>query len=208
MQEGALYSADLDQNGMIDFIYPSYTGGNGLAPSMHVLILFLDTSGRPVPMEIDGYFEIDVYGMKDLVDLNGDNRAELIRQSFDDGYWITSLYEARDSHLHLIKGQHAGRQYPLYTRFTSRSNRVATVPLPGRHPIEDDLSNYFDANTPVLRVRDLQWADAQLSGRPKILLSDGRIFEEDGWYSTAIVVLDRPEARLAATLGAPAEARQ
>src|SRR5437016_11195198 len=42
MRGGGLYSADLDQNGIIDLIYPSYTGGNGLAPSMHVLTLLFD----------------------------------------------------------------------------------------------------------------------------------------------------------------------
>lgn len=60
MQGGGLYSADLDKNGTVDLIYAAYTGGNGLAPLMHVLTLLFDQSGRPVPSEMDGYFEIDV----------------------------------------------------------------------------------------------------------------------------------------------------
>ena len=205
---GGLYSADLDHNGIVDIIYASYTGGNGLAPSMHVLILLLDASGRPVPSEMDGYFKIDGGGVKDLVDLDGNGRAELVRQSYDDGYWITSLYEARDAHWHLVKGPHGGREYPLYTRFTKRANRVSTTPAPGRHPIEDDLSNAFDSNNPALKVEHLDWADVQQSGNPKLRLSDRRRCEEIGWYATAVVVLDTPSRRVAATLGAPEEARQ
>jgi hypothetical protein len=41
MRGGGLYSADLDHNGIVDLIYASYTGGNGLAPPMHVLTLLL-----------------------------------------------------------------------------------------------------------------------------------------------------------------------
>ena len=87
LRGGALYSADLDHNGKDDLIYAAYTGGNGLAPSMHVVILLFDTAGRPVPSEIDGYFEIDERGLKDLVDLDGDGRAELIRQSCRFSRW-------------------------------------------------------------------------------------------------------------------------
>ena len=131
---GALYTADLDHNGTTDIIYASYTGGNGWAPPAHVLTLLFEENGRPVVSEMDGYFETDTRGLKDLLDLDGNGKAELLRQSFDDGYWITSLYEAEDAHWRLVKGQHAARQYPLYTRFTNRPNRQPTAPAPGRHP--------------------------------------------------------------------------
>lgn len=205
---GGLYAADLDHNGITDIIFASYTGGNGLAPPMHILTLLFDAAGRPVPSEMDGYFEIDARGVKDLVDLDGDGRAELIRQSWDDGYWVTSVYEARDAHWHLIRGAHADRQFPLYTRFTYRTNHVATTPAPGRHPREDDLSNAFDSNAPAVKIKHLTWADVQQSGMPRLQLSDGRNCGEVGWYSTAMVVLDSPERRVAATLGAPEEAQQ
>ncbi len=205
---GALYTADLDHNGMTDIIYASYTGGNGWAPPMHVLTLLFETNGRPTVSEMDGYFETDGRGLKDLLDLDGDGKAELLRQSFDNGYWITSLYEAQDAHWHIVRGQHAARRYPLYTRFTNRPNRVPTTPAPGRHPIEDDLSNDIDKNGPTLRLERLQWADVQQSGQPKLHFSDSRDCVEIGWYSTAAVVLDAPERRVAATLGAPEQARQ
>jgi hypothetical protein len=207
MRGGGLYSADLDKNGIADLIYASYTGGNGLAPPMHVLTLLFDASGRPVPSEMDGYFEIDSRGLKDLVDLDHDGRAELIRQSFDDGYWITSLYEASDAHWRLIHGQHAARQYPLYTRFTYRSNRMPTAPAPGRHPIEDNLANSMEAAAPEVKIERLKWANVRQSENPVLRFSDGRSCEEMAWYSTATVILDMPDHRVAATLGAPEEAR-
>ena len=208
MRGGALYSADLDHNGIVDLIYAAYTGGNGLDPPMHVLTLLFDSSGRPVPSEMDGYFEIDSHGVKDLVDLDGDGRAELVRQSFDDGYWITSLYEARDAHWTLIHGRHAARDYPMYTRFTNRSNRVPTNPGPGRHPIEDDLSNAVQPGGAEVRIEHLKWANVQQSENPVLQLSDGRRCEEIAWYSSALVIVDSSTGRSAATLGAPEEARQ
>lgn len=200
-----LYSADLDHDGTLDLIYASYTGGNGLAPPMHVLTILFDKAGRPVPSEMDGYFEIDGAGLRDLVDLDGDGRAELVRQAFDDGYWITSLYEARNAHWHLISGQHASRSFPIYTRFTNRANRVPTIPSPGRHPTEDDLSNDVDRFTGVLTA--VRWADIQQSGNPEMKLSDGTVCTPVAWYSSMVVVLDGPDGREAATLGAPEDAQ-
>jgi hypothetical protein len=130
MMGGALYSADLDKNGTIDLIYAAHTGGNGLAPPMHVLSLMFDETGRPVPSEMDGYFEIDGRGVLDMIDLDGDERAEFIRQSYDDGYWITSAYEARDAHWRLISGEHASRTFPIYTRFTNRAIECRLLRLP------------------------------------------------------------------------------
>ena len=208
MMGGALYSADLDHNGTADIIYASYTGGNGLAPPIHVLTLMFDSTGRPVLSAMDGYFETDERGLKDLLDLDRNGRAELLRQSFDDGYWITSLYEALNAKWQIIKGQHAGRQYPMYTRFTTRANRVPTTPAPGRHPVEDNLSNNFDTASPALNLERLQWADVQQSANPILHFSNGRDCVEVGWYSTAAVVIDTPERRVSATLGAPEEAKQ
>jgi hypothetical protein len=203
---GALYSADLDHNGTADLIYASDTGGNGWAPSMHVLILLFDQGGRPVPSEMDGYFEIDARGLKDLLDLDGDGRAELIRQAYDDGYWITSAYEAVDAHWHRIIGRHASRTFPLYTRFTNRANREPTTPAPGRHPTEDDLSN--DTVRYSSELAAVRWADIQMSSNPEIDLSDGTVCSPVAWYSTMVVVMDTAEGRQAATLGASEEAHK
>jgi len=197
--EGGLYSADLDHNGTVDLIYASDTGGVGLAPRMTVLTILFDKTGRPVPSEMDGYFEIDDHGLKDLVDLDQDGRAELIRQAFDDGYWITSLYEARDAHWRLIKGQYASRTFPLYTRFTKRPNRIPTTPHASRHPIEDDLSN--DATSYSGTLTAIHWADIQESKDPELDLSDGTVCKPVAGDSTMFVVLDGPDGRTVASLG-------
>jgi hypothetical protein len=202
---GGFFSADLDKSGTPDLIYAWNTGGNGLAPSMHITTLMFDHRGRPVPSQMDGYFEIDRNGIEDLVDLDGDGRAELIRQSWDDGYWITSLYEARGARWHRVEGEHAGRSFPLYTRFTTRSNRVATTPAPGRHPIEDDLSNDFPSHRS--RLRSVKWANVAQSENPELVLDDGTVCSPAAWYSTMSVVLDTSKERIAATLSAPEEAR-
>ena len=204
MRGGGLYSADLDKNGTVDLIYAAYTGGNGLAPPMHVLTLLFDATGRPVPSEMDGYFEIDGHGIQDLIDLDGDGRAELIRQAYDDGYWITSVYEARDAHWHRINGQHASRAFPIYTRFTNRANRVPTTPAPGRHPVEDDLSN--DATAFSGRLTAVHWANVSQSQDPTLDLLDGTACVPVAWYSSMVVVRDTSDGRKAATLGAPDEA--
>jgi hypothetical protein len=206
MMGGALYSADLDHNGRTDIIYAAYTGGNGLAPPMHVLTLLFDATGRPVPSEMDGYFEIDERGLQDLIDLDGDGRAELIRQAYDDGYWITSAYEARDAHWHRIRGEHASRGFPIYTRFTYRANRVPTTPAPGRHPEEDDLSN--DAAAYSGRLAAVHWANVSQSEDPKLHLSDGTVCLPVAWYSSLVVISDTADGRKAATLGAPEEAHR
>ena len=204
MRGGSLYSADLDKNGTVDLIYATYTGGNGLAPPMHVLTLLFDSAGRPVPSEMDGYFETDEHGLQDLIDLDGDGRAELIRQAYDDGYWITSDYEARDAHWHRISGEHAARTFPIYTRFTNRANRTPTTPAPGRHPTEDDLSN--DTVLYSGRISAIHWANVSQSENPEIILADGTVCTSVAWYSSMIVVRDALEGRKAATLGAPEEA--
>jgi hypothetical protein len=203
---GAFYSADLDHNGTLDLIYGWNTGGNGLAPPMHIVTLMFDRDDRPIPCEMDGYFEIDYDGVKDLVDLNGDGQGELIRQSFDDGYWITSLYEAREARWHLVKGAHGQRSFPLYTRFTNRPNQVPTTPKAGRHPVEDDLSN----NSPLYRsqLSIIKWADVAQSENPEITLSDGTVCRPIAWYSTMTVILDTKNGRAAATLFAPGETRR
>ncbi len=201
---GGFYTADLDNNGTLDLIFASNTSGVGLSPSMHIVTLMFDHHGSPIPCEIDGYFEIDKNGVTDLVDLDGNGRAELIRQAYDDGYWITSLYEARESRWHLVKGTHGQRSFPLYTRFTNRPNQVPTLPTRGRNPIEDDLSN----DSPLLtsKLRAVTWANVGQSESPELTLSDGTacsLVDE-----TMAVILDTKSGRSAATMSAPEEARR
>jgi hypothetical protein len=205
-QGGEIFSCDLDHNGIQDLVFVGYTGANGSAPSSYLLTLMFAGDGRPVPSEFDGYFEADRWGVKELLDLNRDGHAELVRQSFNHGYWITSLYEARDGHWFLVHGKRGARSFPLYTRYTDRPNRVATTPSPGRNPLEDDLSNSAIVDQAPVRIDKLEWPGAADSTDPSILLGDGRTCRLRS--ATVEVVLDREAGRQSAIMGAAQDAKR
>jgi len=104
-----LYTADLDRDGTQDLFIVAPTGGNGLAPTSHLFALTFDEKGRPVPFEADGYFQEDARGVFDLLDLDRDGRAELLYMNFDDGYWITTIYEIEGGHWRRVEGAHGRR---------------------------------------------------------------------------------------------------
>lgn len=158
-----LWQADLDLNGTEDLIVAYYTGGNGLAPQTGLTMLMMDAMGRPVPWDIAGYFEVDSTGLKDLLDLNHDGHPELIQMGFDDGYWMTSAYEARDSHWRRFDGNLASRVFPLHTRFTSRPNHQPTFPEPNRSPFNPNFSNVIGGTQTA--VREFQYTPWE-SNRP------------------------------------------
>jgi hypothetical protein len=164
-----LYTADLDRDGVQDLVIVSPTGGNGLAPSSHLIALAFDDRGRPVLFEADGYFQEDARGIFDLLDTDRDGRAELLYMNYDDGYWVTTLYEVSGGRWRRVEGAHGRRTYPLYTRFTNRPNRRPTAPAPGRHPFTPDLSNA----APVLRgtLASYEWADVSQSEDIKLFVN-------------------------------------
>lgn len=196
-----LYTADLDRDGVQDLVIVSPTGGNGLAPSSHLFALTFDEKGRPVPFEADGYFEEDKRGVFDLLDIDRDGRAELLYMNFDDGYWITTLYEVQGGHWRRVEGARGRRTYPLYTRFTNRPNRRPTVPASGRKPFMPDLSNA----APVLRgtLAAYEWADIKQSENIKLFVnaSDGRVTcSPVAWFGSFGVVADSAEGREVITI--------
>ena len=202
------YEADLDRNGIRDAVIVFPTGGNGLAPASHILTITFDENGRPVTFEADGYFQESNGKIFDLVDLNRNGRAELIYMNFDDGYWITSIYEVTNARWQRIAGRHANRTYPLYTRFTLKENRKPAVPKRGRHPFTPDLSNRSPRLTG--RLLSYQWADVHQSEDIILTIKDkqGRVVSSKpvSWYSSFTVVLDSREGRKIISLSANTEA--
>ena len=166
-----LYAADLDRDKVEDLVIVTPTGGNGLAPTSHLIALTFDGEGRPVLFEADGYFQEDARGVFDLLDVDRDGRAELLYMNFDDGYWVTTLYEVEGGRWRRVAGAHGRRTYPLYTRFTDRPNRRPTAPRPGRRPFTPDLSNA----APVLRgtLAAYEWADVSRSENLKLFVDTG-----------------------------------
>ncbi|HYO99782.1 MAG TPA: hypothetical protein VER76_06300 [Pyrinomonadaceae bacterium] len=193
-----IYEADLDRNGLRDLVFLAPTGGNGLAPSSHIVVVtFERDTGRPLRFEAEGYFDADAQRIFDLRDMNGDGRAELIYMNFDDGYWITNLYTAADARWRRIKGRFGARSYPLYTRFTNRPNRRAIVPRAGSKPFAPDLSN----DTSHLRGRLVSYRWANVSQSEDIELNfettAGRqvTCRPASWYSSFTLVKDGARGR-------------
>jgi len=196
-----IYKGDLDKNGITDVIIMMPTGGNGLAPSVHFIALMFDDQGRPIPFEADGYFEPLENGIDSLVDMNGDGRAELIYMNFNDGYWITNIYTCQNGRWSRIQGAFGKRNYPLFTRFTSRPNRKAVIPKPGHHPFAPNLSN----DKPILEgfltsfnIPDTSWTDVKLT----IEDLQGVRFKctPAYWYNSAKVIFDTTVSRQIAHL--------
>jgi hypothetical protein len=191
------YISDLDRNRIRDVILICPTGGNGLAPTNHMLTLTFDDQGRPIPFEADGYFEEDLDRIIDLVDLDNDGKAELIYMNFDDGYWITNLYEINNARWQRITGHHGKRSYPLFTRFTYRANSKPTRPKRGRNPFAPDLSNAV----PKYRghILSYQWANLAQSEDIGLTVSDTRgrkiLCSPVSWYGSFGFIKDSEQGR-------------
>lgn len=207
MQYASIWTADLDKNGSRDIIILMGTGGCGWAPSSQLLVLMFEKNGRPFPWAVDGYFAVDSHGIKDFVDLNGDGHAELIRQGQDDGYWLTSLYEARQSRWHLLSNI-SGIRLPLYTRFSVGGNRQAISPPSFRHPYESNLANDGSKDRRHEFIEEIQWTDTEHSQDPKIIFSSGGSASPVAYYSTMVVVLDEPSSRRMSVLSASKSTRK
>lgn len=202
------YESDLDRNGSRDSVLVFPTGGNGLAPTSHLVAITFDERGRPVTFEADGYFQELDGKIFDLVDLDQNGRAELIYMNFDSGYWITNLYEVRNARWQKKVGRHGRRSYPLYTRFTFRENHKPSVPKSGRHPFAPDLSS----TSPRLMGRLLSYEWANVARSEDILLRvkdrSGKIVSSKpvSWYFSFAVVVDNKEGRKILSLSAREDA--
>lgn len=194
---GQLYSADLDRNGILDLILKCPIRGNSVTPHSYLIILTYDERGRPVPFKTDRFFGEEDTSIPDLVDLDGDGRAELISMIHDKGYWITNLYRIRGARWQRVKGLFSHRSYPLYTRFTYRPNRKVTVPIPSRHPFAPDISNL----RPCLQgqLASYRWTQPTLQDEVKLVMKTKRtqqvIKRPIHWTSDSILVLDTPAER-------------
>jgi hypothetical protein len=190
------YVGDLDGNNITDLLILVPTCGSGLAPTVHLFVLLFDEKGRPVPFEADGFFEGLANGIDALVDMDRDGKAELVYMNFNDGYWITNIYRSENARWHRIQGQFAGKEYPLFTRFTSRPNREAVLPRPDKHPFAPDLST----DTPLLAGQLLSFKIPEKKGTDvelNVLTSDGShvVCTPAYWYGSVRVVLDGPGGR-------------
>ena len=204
------YEADLDRNGLRDLLFLIPTCGNGLAPSSHIVTLMFDRQGRPIPFEADGYFQCTDDGIADIVDMDRNQKAELIYMNFDDGYWTTNLYRATNAKWERVKGYFGKYAFPLFVRFTFKENHRSTTPKPGRRPFAPDLSNAVSHVKG--RLHSYQWANVSQSKDFLMVIEDvdGKKIEcrPDSWYSSFSVVVDNRNGRSIAFLSAEDRLKQ
>ena len=182
-------AADFDANGRRDLVIVSQTGGNGMARPTRLLFFLTGRDGAVVPWVRFGYFSFDEQTgvLDDLVDLDGDGRAELLDMDYGGGYWSTFPYQAREAHWQRVAGPFAGSEFPIWTRFTERGNRLPVLLPRQKWPPREDLSNMpGDAAATILsfEVRN---------GGPEISFSDGGMLAG----CPEAVIIDLPGRRLA-----------
>jgi hypothetical protein len=199
------YVGDLDKNGFRDIVLVFPTGGNGLAPSSHFLAVMFDRSGRPLVFQADGYWELNDSAIFDLLDMDRDGRAELVYMNFDDGYWITNVYEAANGRWQEVR-RFAGRNYPIYTRFTYQPNKKPTIPKSTRHPYAPDLSN----SVPVVKGRlgSYEWANVAQSEDILLRINSNSVVtlcRPVSWYASFSIVIDSEEGRKIVSISASEE---
>ena len=191
----SIWTADLDRNGRKDLLILVRTGSCGWEPGSQLITLMFEQNRRPIPWMCNGYFELDDRGIKDLLDIDGDGRAELVKQSHRDGYWLTSIYESGSCTWHKLDSI-CDFRLPLCTRFTQASNLVGVSADP-RAPVDVDLSNgvgAIDCCT-KLPVMEVDWALKLQDSR--LTMSDGRKIRlaNASSDSACALILDEPSGR-------------
>lgn len=181
-------AADFDANGKRDLLIVSQTGGNGMAPPTRLLFFLTGQDGAMTPWVRYGYFTFDLRTgiLDDLVDLDGDGRAELLDMAYGGGYWSTFPYQAREAHWSRITGSFAWSEFPIWTRFTEKANRLPRLFPREKWPPREDFSNApGDAAVRMLRFEVRE-------GRGEFAFSDGGKLQGD----RGTIVIDLPDRRL------------
>jgi hypothetical protein len=129
----SVWRSDLDGNGNDDLIVITSDLTSG--PGVEVTLLMIDHEKRPVPWQAFGYFDADhAAGLDNIVDLNGDGRAELLYlhvegERLETGASSLAIYSAADAQWQLNSGVYEGFSFPIRTPKGARPTR------------EPDLSN-------------------------------------------------------------------
>lgn len=200
----SVWIADLDSNGKEDLIFfLRKTECSEWCPSSRLLLLMFDRDSLPSSRLIEGFFNQDSYGVMDLLDTDRDGRAELLVQSIDHGYWVSSIYEAVSSSWRRCDSLE-GIQLPLFTRFSFLPNRTAVCPPAGRYPQVSDFSKqslFGPAHVERLPSRNGDLLLASSRGRTQCFqLSPSLICVLDKPHERLIAVGDSPSAMLLAEI--------
>jgi hypothetical protein len=179
------YRADLDGNGTLDYAF--FGGGplfNGrLTPTFSITILLMDETSRPVPFLAYVYHFDD--GIRRLVDLDRDGRAELLVSQYDEypsdplvgygcsGHWVTQLYGFRDLRTEEVRGSVGGVSFPFIKDWSYRGTLCDVVEGEQTDTSPPNLENRSTADEfpGVTRVRgqaDLLLLLDPLAGCPSV----------------------------------------
>ncbi|MBX9687100.1 MAG: hypothetical protein K2X27_10385 [Candidatus Obscuribacterales bacterium] len=193
----SIYAADLDCNSFEDLIILlTNEHGTNASKTRSLLILMFEKNGRPFPWLIDGCFQADKWGLKDFIDLNKDGKAELIHQSLDSGYWITSIYEANQTRFKQLKN-YDGLALPLFTKFTYRCNRQSSIPPANKIPKAANHSNDLGLfpRKPAVLIKDLAWRKSTQYSQPLLTFSDSKLFNPQVEDGKLLLLIDEPTER-------------
>jgi hypothetical protein len=139
-----IWRGDLDGNGTLDYVlFASGPYFNGrLTPLFSLAILLMDRDEMPVPFFTVVYKGEKGAGIKYLVDLNHDGRAELLISDYDEipsdpkvgafcsGHWTNQLYRFRDFGAEEIRGMTGGINFPFIHDWTYRGTECAEEATP------------------------------------------------------------------------------
>ncbi|MCI0525776.1 MAG: hypothetical protein L0Y75_10980, partial [Acidobacteria bacterium] len=147
-----LYSGDLDNNGLVDLVLVTYTASNGFLPYSILSIITFDSQGLPVLLRDGLNVEAKMEGIAEIVDLDGDGKAEFIATHYDqedgknkwDGYYIADIYKVEDARWHRLR-RFGNYSFPVYTHYSPEDKgqyliRHPERPFLGRRPAAPDLS--------------------------------------------------------------------
>lgn len=152
-------TGDLDKNGVEDIILLQATGGCGLAPSHCLTIITFDKNKTPFVFETFGYFNWDDVAnddtpkkstcfVDDIIDLDGDGRAELLVNELTSAsgktkyrsFWRTTILACKNARWQMLKS-YQGNKLPMVVRYTNKPNvKLIAQPPYNLTPFEDPTS--------------------------------------------------------------------
>ena len=166
---------DLDRNGFVDFIFLTYNEANNDPDFVTIIVISFDHLGRPVVWRVDGPFLEDGDRILNLVDLNGDGRAELLypymqndgNGMYPDNYGSRlTLYRISDGYFTRADGLFAGHEFPY-----KRSQFDAKVSWAD----EPVLNNSPGTAAPTNLVAAAHLTPGMTCGGVNVTLEDGQI---------------------------------
>ena len=162
------YSVDLDGNGYRDLIFLTANMGSGAAGVTMTIIAF-DQQHRPVPWRRTGPFSAGDDQIDNIVDFDGDGRAELLFQSVEEQdparelAVVTFLYRMEQGYFRRVDGNVARHSFPI------------RLPKGARVSEEPELSNIVERTGPRRRIRAVKPGENRPCWLDRVSLTDGAI---------------------------------